>query len=140
MDELYTKLQKQSLMNYGTMVLDRKKNADARDERLRVCVAELGTRILSESVEKMITASDKGYFSCRLFECKADEKWSHEYRTVFLLRGPSRWYNPVSFFETKNIVGIETYLQEQLKPIEVHMKYDRHSRTHFVEASWKTFT
>ena len=140
MDELYAKLQKESLVNYGKNVEERKALALARDARLKKSVDELTLRIEAGSVAKMISASEKGYFSCRLFECKTTDMWNEDFRTVFLLRGPSRWINPVSFFELKNIESVECYLGKKLNPIEVQVKYDRHSQTHCVVASWKTIT
>lgn len=140
MDELYANLQKKSLVNYGKNVEERRALAIARDARLKRSVDELTLHIEAGSVEKMISASEKGYFSCRLFECKTTDTWDEDFRTVFLLRGPSRWMNPVSFFELKNIVSVDRYLGEKMKPIEVQIRYDRHTQTHCVIASWKTIT
>lgn len=138
MESLYQDLQAKSLLNYKKKAEYRKELSVARDERLKQYVKELCETIELSSVEKMAAASEEGHFSCCLFECKTDDKFNDEYRTVFLLRGPSRWSNPVSFFELKNITSVDRYLAERFKPFEIYLKFDRFNKKHCVMVSWKT--
>lgn len=135
--ELYKDLQRVSLENYIKRNETRKEMSIERDKRLAVAVEELCNFIKSNAKEKMIQASERGYFSCRIFECASDEKFNDEYRTVFLLRGPTRWIHPVSFMEMKKIKTVDQCLSDCFNPVEISIGYNRTNKTHYVLASWK---
>ena len=138
MQSLFKELQETSIQQYNANRILTKANSLARDEILKKAVTDFGNEIVMRSPLRMKQASEQGLFSCCIFECQDDETYSDDFRMAFLLRGPFNWAKTISFFEMKNTQSVFDYVADSISPINVHLKFNRSSRTHMIIASWKT--
>lgn len=138
MNDLYAKLQDTSIKKYNETHHDKLESMKAFDERLDTAITNLTEQIKIEAIDRMEKASELGQFSCVLYECAPRDKFNEEFRTLYILRGPLRWRNRVTFFERKRIASVISRLGESFNPIDVYLRYDRQTGNTLVCASWKT--
>ena len=131
-------IQNISVQRFNENQTDRMELSRERDARMACQMVELASYIINGSREKIEEASEKGRFGCSIYECSSSTKYTDEYRSIFLLRGPYHWASDVDFFASKGLITVLVMVQEALDPFEVFIKYDKMTMTHKIVAVWKT--
>lgn len=132
--ELYNELRNNTLSNLDHRRAKQEEERRRQDERLTAVLDRLETVIMSSGYDKMRQASLEGHFYATLYSFTNQDVFE-DFKTVFLVKGPYK--NGLEYFESRGIVPLMARIHNVLKPIDVYLKYDRHTRTHHLMVSWK---